>query len=290
MITDQIPPIDFSLNLRGHLVEFSRPAVMAIINATPDSFYAGSRSASAAEVAASARRAIAEGADMLDIGAYSSRPGADDVAPEEEMRRLAMALRAVREVDPTIPVSVDTFRADVAEACVTLHGADIINDISGGTLDEAMFPTVARLGVPYILMHMRGTPATMSGLTDYESAGGVVAGVVGELSHKLAELEREGVSDIVVDPGFGFAKSVGQNWRLLDALPELRRIFGRPLLVGLSRKSMLTRPLGITPTEALGATIAANTLALAGGAAILRVHDVADARRAVDLLELMRKS
>ncbi|MDE6177347.1 MAG: dihydropteroate synthase, partial [Paramuribaculum sp.] len=141
MITDQIPPIDFSLNLRGHLVEFSRPAVMAIINATPDSFYAGSRSASAAEVAASARRAIAEGADMLDIGAYSSRPGADDVAPEEEMRRLAMALRAVREVDPTIPVSVDTFRADVAEACVTLHGADIINDISGGTLDEAMFPT-----------------------------------------------------------------------------------------------------------------------------------------------------
>ena len=277
----------FSLNIRGRLLSYDRPAVMAIINATPDSFYAGSRNGSADEISERARQAISEGADIIDIGAYSSRPGADEVSADEELRRLSFALESVRTVDSDIPVSVDTFRADVARRCICDLGADIVNDISGGDLDPAMFETVAELRVPYILMHMRGTPATMQSLTDYPD--GVTAGVIAELAPKLERLSLLGVSDVIVDPGFGFAKTMEQNYRLLHDL-EAFEMLGRPVLVGISRKSMLTRFLGITADEALNATTVINTAAIERGAAVLRVHDVRAARQAVDLITRLQQA
>lgn len=259
---------------------------MAIINVTPDSFYAGSRSLTPGLVEERVRTAVAEGADMIDIGAYSSRPGADDVSADEEIRRLASGLEAVRKAAPNIPVSVDTFRADVARWCVTESGADIINDISGGTLDNRMFETVASLRVPYILMHMRGTPSTMQSLTDYPD--GVTTGVMSELAPKVERLALMGVSDVIVDPGFGFAKTLEQNYRLLRDLEIFER-FGLPLLVGVSRKSMVTRLLGVSAAEALNATTVINTLALERGASILRVHDVKAAREAVDIITCLNE-
>lgn len=271
----------FTLNLRGRLAEYSRPVVMGVLNVTPDSFYSGSRAQTHADITRRARQLVADGADMLDIGAYSSRPGADDVSADEELRRLEAGLSAVREaVGYDIPVSVDTFRADVARRAVE-WGADIINDISGGLLDEDMFETVADLHVPYILMHMRGTPATMQTMTDYTD---VVADVIGELSHKLSRLEELGVADVIIDPGFGFAKTLDQNYRLLSQLDAFA-ILGRPVLVGMSRKSMLTRLLGIDATEALVPTAIVGALALERGAAILRVHDPREAAQAIAIVE-----
>ncbi len=271
----------FTLNLRGRLAEYSRPVVMGVLNVTPDSFYSGSRAQTHADITRRARQLVADGADMLDIGAYSSRPGADDVSADEELRRLEAGLSAVREaVGYDIPVSVDTFRADVARRAVE-WGADIINDISGGLLDEGMFETVADLHVPYILMHMRGTPATMQTMTNYTD---VVADVIGELSHKLSRLEELGVADVIIDPGFGFAKTLDQNYRLLSQLDAFA-ILGRPVLVGMSRKSMLTRLLGIDATEALVPTAIVGALALERGAAILRVHDPREAAQAIAIVE-----
>ncbi len=271
----------FTLNLRGRLAEYSRPVVMGVLNVTPDSFYSGSRAQTHADITRRARQLVADGADMLDIGAYSSRPGADDVSADEELRRLEAGLSAVREaVGYDIPVSVDTFRADVARRAVE-WGADIINDISGGLLDEGMFETVADLHVPYILMHMRGTPATMQTMTDYTD---VVADVIGELSHKLSRLEELGVADVIIDPGFGFAKTLDQNYRLLSQLDAFA-ILGRPVLAGMSRKSMLTRLLGIDATEALVPTAIVGALALERGAAILRVHDPREAAQAIAIVE-----
>ena len=277
----------FSLNIRGRLVTFDRPAVMAIINVTPDSFYAGSRSFTSDLIAKNVMTAVSEGADMIDIGAYSSRPGAVDVPAEEEIRRFETGLRIVREIAPDIPVSVDTFRAEVARRCISEFGADIINDISGGDLDEAMFETVAELRVPYILMHMRGTPSTMQSLTDYPD--GVTAGVMAELAPKLERLSLLGVSDVIVDPGFGFAKTLDQNYSLLRE-HDLFKCFGRPLLIGVSRKSMVTRLLDISPAEALNATTVINTLALERGASILRVHDVRAAREAIDIINCLNEA
>ncbi len=274
----------FTLNLRGRLAEYSRPVVMGVLNVTPDSFYSGSRAQTHADITRRARQLVADGADMLDIGAYSSRPGADDVSADEELRRLEAGLSAVREaVGYDIPVSVDTFRADVARRAVE-WGADIINDISGGLLDEGMFETVADLHVPYILMHMRGTPATMQTMTDYTD---VVADVIGELSHKLSRLEELGVADVIIDPGFGFAKTLDQNYRLLSQLDAFA-ILGRPVLVGMSRKSMLTRLLGIDATEALVPTAIVGALALERGAAILRVHDPREAAQAIAIVEKLK--
>lgn len=271
----------FTLNLRGRLAEYSRPVVMGVLNVTPDSFYSGSRAQTHADITRRARQLVADGADMLDIGAYSLRPGADDVSADEELRRLEAGLSAVREaVGYDIPISVDTFRADVARRAVE-WGADIINDISGGLLDEGMFETVADLHVPYILMHMRGTPATMQTMTDYTD---VVADVIGELSHKLSRLEELGVADVIIDPGFGFAKTLDQNYRLLSHLDAFA-ILGRPVLVGMSRKSMLTRFLGIDATEALVPTAIVGALALERGAAILRVHDPREAAQAIAIVE-----
>ncbi len=271
----------FTLNLHGRLIEYSRPAVMGVLNITPDSFYSSSRAQTRADIMAAAERLVSDGADMLDLGAYSSRPGADEVPAEEEMARLDLGIHAVREaVGDDIPISIDTFRADVAEKAIG-WGGDIINDIAGGTLDPEMFATVARLRVPYILMHMRGTPATMQTMTDY---GDVVADVISELSFKIAELQELGVADIIVDPGFGFAKTLDQNYRLLAHLADFA-ILGRPVLAGMSRKSMLTRLLGIDAADALTPTAIAGTLALERGAAILRVHDPREAAQSVTIIE-----
>lgn len=273
----------FSLNIKGRLHQFDRPQIMGILNVTPDSFYDSSRTPLPAQIEQRIELLLAEGADMIDIGAYSSRPGADDVSEREEISRLETGMSILRRIDASIPVSVDTFRAEVARVAIKSLGADIINDISGGDLDSKMFETVAKLNVPYILMHMRGTPATMQSLTDYNN---VTADVITELSKKTAILADMGVNDVIIDPGFGFSKTTEQNYEMLQQLPMFGKALDRPLLVGISRKSMFTRPLGITPALALQATTAANTIALLGGAAILRVHDVEAARHALTVVNL----
>ena len=279
-MTDTAPKFTpFSLNIGGRLVDYTRPAVMGIVNVTPDSFYAGSRTTDAEAVERRVAAMLGEGVDIIDVGAYSSRPGAADVSPEEEYERLARGLEAVRRVAPDAVVSVDTFRASVARKAVSAFGQLIINDISGGALDDDMFETVAELGVPYIMMHMRGTPADMQQHCDYDS---IASDILAELGERLGRLTLMGVSDIIVDPGFGFSKTLAQNYELLASLP-LFALFHRPLLVGLSRKSMATRLLGIDTADALNATTVLNTLALDRGASILRVHDVAAARQAVDI-------
>lgn len=271
----------FSLNLKGRLAEYDHPAVMGILNVTPDSFYAGSRVTGTVELHRRVENMLAQGADIIDVGGYSSRPGADDVSPEEEMARVRRGVEAIRRVSADVPVSVDTFRADVARRAVLDWGADIVNDISGGTIDSRMFPTVAELKVPYILMHMRGTPATMQTMTDYED---VTADVVAELSGLMHQLELDGVADIIIDPGFGFAKTLDQNYELMRHLPQMAQLLGKPVLVGISRKSMITKLLSVTADEALPGTVALNTFALLNGASILRVHDVEAAVQAVRIV------
>lgn len=271
----------FSLNIRGRVAEYTRPAVMGILNVTPDSFYAGSRVAVAADMHRRIEQMLAQGADIIDVGGYSSRPGADEVSTEEEMARVRRGVEAIRSVSADIPVSVDTFRASVARSAVLDWGADIINDISGGAIDSQMFPTVAELKVPYILMHMRGTPATMQTMTEYED---VTADVVAELSGLMHQLELAGVADIIIDPGFGFAKTLDQNYELMKHLPQLARLLDKPVLVGISRKSMITKLLSVTSDDALPGTVALNTFALLNGASVLRVHDVEAAVHAVKIV------
>lgn len=273
----------FSININGQLKVISRPVVMGILNVTPDSFYAGSRTFDSDAINAKVRKLVDDGADIIDIGGYSSRPGADDVTPDEEYRRLQRGIAAVKAIAPEIPVSIDTFRADVARKCVTADGADIINDISGGDLDPDMFATVAQLHVPYVMMHMRGTPATMQQqqLCDYPH--GVTADVIASLGEKINRLRQLGVCDIIVDPGFGFSKTLEQNYELLDNLDEFHML-DLPLLVGVSRKSMIYRLLDITPADSLNGTTVLNTAALLHGAHILRVHDVRPAVEAVRIV------
>lgn len=275
---------DYTIRLRGGLMDFSTPRVMGIINATPDSFYAGSRSIGRCGAVATAM--LADGADILDIGAFSTRPGADEVSADEEYSRLAAALEDIRRCVPDAVISVDTFRADIARKVVGEFNVDIINDIGGGTLDPEMRDTVAELGVPYILMHTRGTPSTMQQLTDYSD---VCADVLSDLAFKVDDFRQAGVHDIIVDPGFGFAKTVGQNYSLLAALDMFHQT-GCPVLAGLSRKTMLWKPLGIAPEEAGDATVAANTLAIANGADILRVHDVRPAVQACRIFSLLSRN
>ena len=269
----------FSLNIRGKLHEYDRPLVMGVLNVTPDSFYAGSRAVDAAAIAARAAKLAADGADIIDVGAFSTRPGASQVSEDEELQRLSTALPLVRAVAPDALISVDTFRSAVARKCVAEWGADIVNDIAGGNLDPEMFDTVAELQVPYILSHMRGSVEDMMEYTDYEM---VTRDVLSELGDRLQELALMGVNDVIVDPGFGFSKTLDQNYQLLHDL-KLFELLHRPLLVGFSRKSMITNLLGITAEQALNGTTVLNTLALDRGAAILRVHDVAEARQAVAL-------
>lgn len=268
----------FSLNIGGRLVEFSRPVVMGILNVTPDSFYAGSRCQSDLQIRQRVTEMLEAGAEIIDIGGYSSRPGADNVSIEDETERVMKGIALTRDISHDVIISVDTFRSVVARAAVE-GGADIVNDISGGDLDGVMFATVAELKVPYIVMHTRGTPQTMSRLTDYDD---VTADVIAELSEKVNRLSLMGVADVIIDPGFGFGKTTEQNYELLNGLSALH-CFNRPLLVGVSRKSMIYKPLGITPAESLNGTTVINTLSLAQGASILRVHDVAPAVEAVKI-------
>lgn len=260
----------YSLNLRGRLLEIDHPLIMGILNVTPDSFYGGSRCPDTQHIESRVRQMIDEGADIIDIGAYSTRPGATEVSEAEELARLEKGMEVVRRLAPDAVVSVDTFRASVARSCVEQLGVDIVNDVAGGTLDDHMFKTVASLGVPYIVMHMRGTPATMQQLTDYSD---VTADVLTYLARKVDELHQLGVADVIADPGFGFSKTVEQNYELMRGL-EAFHALNVPLLVGISRKSMIFRLLGVTPADSLNGTTVLNTMALLRGAHILRVHDV----------------
>ena len=252
---------------------------MAIVNATPDSFFAGSRMQTERELAERAQQIILEGGAIIDVGAYSTRPGAAEVSVDEEWERLANALQVVRREAPEAILSVDTFRAEIARRCVETFGVSIINDISGGDADAQMFDTVADLRVPYVLMHCQGTPQTMQQAPTYKN---VTAEVVTDLSRKVRQLRQRGMRDIIIDPGFGFGKTLEHNYTLLSQLENFR-IFDLPLLVGISRKSMITKPLDITADEALNGTIALNAFALMKGAYILRVHDV---KAAVEVVKL----
>lgn len=279
------PAHQLTLNLSGRLVSLEKPLVMGIVNVTPDSFFAGSRIDGAKALGERLDTLVREGAALADLGAYSSRPGAEEVSPEEERRRLRPALQILRDEYPDLPVSVDTFRSDVARMAVEEYGASMINDISGGGLDPAMYRTMAELQVPYILMHMKGDPQTMQQQASYSD---VTLEVIDYFAQRVGQLLELGVHDIILDPGFGFSKTTAQNYELLAQLGSLVEAFTQPLLVGVSRKSMIYRPLGISPEEALNGTTFLHTLALERGAKILRVHDVRPAIEAVQLYEELR--
>ena len=279
------PAHQLTLNLSGRLVSLEKPLVMGIVNVTPDSFFAGSRIDGANALGERLDTLVREGAALADLGAYSSRPGAEEVRPEEERRRLRPALQILRDEYPDLPVSVDTFRSDVARMAVEEYGASMINDISGGGLDPAMYRTMAELQVPYILMHMKGDPKTMQQQASYSD---VTLEVIDYFAQRVGQLLELGVHDIILDPGFGFSKTTAQNYELLAQLGSLVEAFTQPLLVGVSRKSMIYRPLGITPEEALSGTTFVHALALERGAKILRVHDVRPAVEAVQLYEELR--
>ena len=267
------------LSPHGRLLDLRRPQVMGILNLTPDSFFAASRVASEHDLLARAEAMLQAGAAVLDLGAYSTRPGADDISEEEEIRRLLPAVEILRREFPQAFLSVDTFRAAVAAAAVTA-GADLVNDVGGGTLDKDMFATVGRLRVPYVLMHLRGTPQTMAKLTHYEDD--LVLTLLRYFRDGLAALRQAGTVDVVLDPGFGFAKTAAQSHELLRRLPELQAL-GLPILAGLSRKRMVYGPLSLGPEAALNGTTALHMVALQGGARLLRVHDVAEAHQVIQL-------
>lgn len=274
-----------TLNINGQLLSLEQPKVMGILNVTPDSFYEYSRKQGEEDIAGQVVQMLSEGADIIDIGACSTRPGAPVVSAEEEMDRLKCGLNALRKVAPTAIVSVDTFRADVARMCVEEYGVAIVNDISGGSFDAAMFPLMARLHTPYILMYMQGSVETMHLQHQYED---VVADTIKGLAVKVDALRDMGVYDIILDPGFGFSKTVEQNYELFAHLEDFQ-IFELPLLVGVSRKSMIWKKLELTPENALNGTTALHMMALEKGADILRVHDVKAAVETVRLFESVKK-
>ena len=274
-----------TINIKGELFSLDRPVVMGILNVTPDSFFAGSRKRTEAEIAARIEEILAQGGDWIDIGGYSSRPDATPVTVDEEMRRLELGLEILSRDYPSVPVSVDTFRADVARCCVEKYGVAMINDISAGELDPEMFRTVADLQVPYIMMHMRGTPQTMASLTDYTN---LMDEIMLYFAEKVRQLRLMGVSDLILDPGFGFSKTLEQNYELMAHLREFG-IFDLPILVGISRKRMIYQLLGGTPEESLNGTTALHTYALLNGADILRVHDVKEAVEAVRIVQKIKE-
>ncbi len=274
------------INVNGSLLDLSQPRVMGILNVTPDSFYAGSRTQTEAEIVRRVKQIVSEGAAIIDIGAYSSRPNADNVSAREEMERLRMGLKILFEIQPDAVVSVDTFRADVARMCVEEYGVAIINDIAAGEMDANMFHTVAALNVPYIMMHMQGTPQSMQQHPHYDN---LLKEVFLYFARKVQQLRDLGVKDIILDLGFGFGKTMEHNYELLSHLEEFR-IFELPLLVGVSRKSMIYRLLDITPQEALNGTTVLDTICLLKGADILRVHDVKEAVETVRIVQAMRNN
>lgn len=277
--------MNYNINVGGRLLDFRKPRVMGILNVTPDSFFADSRKQSERDIRDRAEQIVREGAAIIDVGAYSSRPGADDVSAKEEMERLRLGLSAVRNACPDAIVSVDTFRSDVARMCVEEYGVGIINDISGGEMDKDIFATVAKLGVAYVLMHMQGTPQSMQ---DSPLYGNVALEVARYLAERVQRLRDLGQKDIILDPGFGFGKTLRHNYELLESLDYIKDMAQLPLLVGVSRKSMVYKPLGISPEEALNGTTALNTMALMKGADVLRVHDVKACAEAVELFMLTK--
>jgi len=272
-----------TLNAGGKLIDVSSPKVMGIINLTPDSFYTGSRKQSVDEAIAQAEKMLEDGATFLDLGAYSSRPGADDITVQQEMDRLLPVVEAIAAAFPDAVLSIDTFRAQVAESGIQA-GGHIINDISGGQLDADMFATVARLQVPYILMHMKGTPQNMNQMAQYDN---VFDEVFDYFTDKYHQLKQLGVKDVIIDPGFGFAKKTVHSYALMHRLQDFN-ILQLPVLVGISRKNMIYKTLGITADAALNGTTALNTIALTKGANILRVHDVKEAVEAVKIWEMCK--
>jgi len=275
-----------TINCHGVIIDFSVPKVMGILNVTPDSFYDGGRYSNEEEILKRVELLIDEGADIIDIGAYSSRPGAKEISIEEEIKRLNIALKIVRNKYQDSIISVDTFRSEVARWSVEKYGVDIINDISAGDLDKNMFQTVADLQVPYIMMHMKGTPVNMQHEPHYEN---VVKEIMMYFSEKVNQLREIGVNDIIIDPGFGFGKTIEHNYQLLKHLGDFKW-FNLPILAGVSRKSMIHKFLNINPDESLNGTSVINTIALLNGADILRVHDVKQAKEAVQLIQKLKES
>jgi len=269
-----------TLNCNGKLLSLEKPIVMAILNMTPDSFYDGGRYEASDAFKKQVNKLVEEGADLIDIGGMSSRPGAEIIPIEEEISRVLPALKYIRSTFPDLYISIDTIHARVAEA-VAAEGAHIINDISGGHYDSEMLSTVARLKMPYVLMHMRGTPETMNSMTDYDN---LVQEIVAYFSAQIEKCRAAGIIDIIIDPGFGFAKTVDQNFELLNRMGDLR-LLGLPILAGISRKSMIWRTLGVKSDDALNGTSVLNTVALQNGADILRVHDVKEAKETIMLVE-----
>jgi dihydropteroate synthase len=273
------------INVKGQLIDLEVPRVMGILNITPDSFYKGSRYKDEKEIIGAAQRMLEEGADFLDIGGYSSRPGADDISVDEEKRRVLTAVRYVSKEFPQAIISVDTFRAEVAREAVCGCGAHIVNDISGGDADPEMAELISELNVPYIIMHMRGNPKTMQDNPVYED---VVSDILMWFGQKTVGLMALGVKDIIIDPGFGFGKNIIHNFEILRRLRELC-IAGLPLMVGLSRKSMIWKTLESKPGESLNGTSVLNAVALMNGADMLRVHDVKEAVETVKLISKVKK-
>ncbi len=268
-----------TLNVRGKVLDLGTPKVMGILNVTPDSFYDGGEFTEEKSILRQTQKMLDEGADLIDVGGYSSRPGATDITEKEEAERVLGAIQLILNKFPDTILSVDTFRSSIAKKAVE-EGAAMINDISGGEQDSSMFDTVASLKVPYVLMHMRGTPQTMSKLTDY---GNLMKDITDYFHKKIYKLRQLGIKDIIIDPGFGFSKTVEQNFELLHNL-DYFQMMGLPILAGLSRKSLIWRTLNQAPEEALTGTIALNTAALLKGASILRVHDVKEAVACIKLI------
>ncbi len=274
-----------TLNVQGQVLNLADPVVMGILNVTSDSFYEGSRVATEKDWLKKAEEMLNNGAAILDVGAYSSRPGASDVSEEIEIERIRQSISSLMKAFPKAVLSVDTFRSKVANVAVQ-EGASLINDISGGALDSDMFETVARLRVPYVLMHMKGTPQNMSTLTNYNN---LMKELVSYFQEKIVQLTSLGVKDIIIDPGFGFAKNIEQNFYLLNHLEHLH-VLGKPLLVGVSRKSMIYKTLGSSVENSLNGTTVLNTIALLKGAHLLRVHDVKEAWEAIRLHKELKQA
>lgn len=272
------------MNVKGRLLDLSTPQVMGILNVTPDSFYSDSRMQTEKDIADRAQQIIDEGASIIDIGAYSSRANAEHISAEEEMNRLRTGLEILNRNHPDAVISVDTFRAEVAEQCVKEYGVAMINDISAGEMDNRMFATVAELGVPYIMMHMQGTPQNMQNDPHYDN---LMKEVFLYFATKVQQLRDLGVKDIILDPGFGFGKTLEHNYELMAHLDEFS-VFELPLLVGVSRKSMIYKLVGGTPQDSLNGTTVLDTVALMKGAHILRVHDVREAVEAVRMTEKIK--
>lgn len=273
------------INVNGQLMDLSQPRVMGILNITPDSFYADSRKQTEKDIIARIHQILDEGGDFIDIGAYSSRAGASDVSPKEEMERLKYGLEILRNECPEAVVSVDTFRADVAKMCVEEYGVALINDIAAGQMDPEMFSTIAQLKVPYIMMHMQGTPQNMQKNPHYDNP---VKEIILYFAEKIEKLRASGVKDLIIDPGFGFGKTLAHNYEILDKLEELQ-MFQLPILIGVSRKSMVYKLLGGGPEDALNGTTALHAIALMKGARILRVHDVKAATETVRIFQALKE-